>query len=247
MITRTAILLPPVENPRSAALAEVVCLLLGGGFTLVLFLGVAHFTAGEPPEPAPDLAVLQTLALPLETPPPRPLETPPVPVASTPFTGLEVAAAESPVRIAVVPPDLSALLPATTVAPTARIEPAQLYTQFKPRTELGGDLSRIFQEHEVDQRPAVLSRPKPSIPPGVRRHADTLGIAMLILIDARGSVANVRVLQGSGNPYFDAIILRDVRESWVFTPAVKNGQKVRCLVAQKVRVVWSGGTPFDSY
>jgi outer membrane biosynthesis protein TonB len=247
MTTGAATLLPPAESPRAAALAEGLCLLLGAGFTLALFLSVAHFTGGEAPEPEADFADLRAISVPLETPPPRPVETPPVPVAATPFAGLEVAAADSPVRIAVVPPDLAALMPESTAAPAARIDSAQLYAEFKPKTELGGDLTRIFQEHEVDQRPTVLSRPQPYIPPAVRNKADTLRISVIILIDTRGSVGSLRVLEGSGNKYFDEIILRDMRERWIFTPAIKNGRKVRCLVQQKVRVVWTGGTPFDSY
>lgn len=237
----------PAESLVANALAEGFCLLLGAGVTFGLFLGVAHFAGSDEPAPEADFADLRAMSMPMEAPPPRPVETPPVPVAASPFAGLEVGASESPVRIAVVPPDLSQLMPTTTTAPAAKIEPAQLYTEFKPRTEIGGDFSRIFQQHEVDQRPTVLSRPKPYIPPVVRGNADTLRISVLILIDTRGAVNSVRVLQGSGNEHFDAIILRDIREAWVFTPAMKKGRKVRCLVQQNVRVVWSGGSPFDSY
>jgi hypothetical protein len=170
-----------------------------------------------------------------------------VAVAASPFAGLEIGASDSPVRIAVVPPDLTQLLPVNTSAPAARIEPAQLYTEFKPRTEIGGDFSRIFQQHEVDQRPTVVSRPKPFIPPVVRGNADTLRISVLILIDTRGAVVSTRVLQGSGNEHFDKIILHDIRHAWIFSPAMKKGHKVRCLVQQNVRVVWEGGSPFDTY
>jgi TonB family protein len=237
----------PAESFAANAVTEGLCLLLGAGFTLALFLGVARFATTEAPEPDPDLVDMRAMSLPMEAPPPRPVETPPVAVAATPFAGLDVAAADSPVRIAVVPPDLSQLLPVTTTAPAAKIEPAQLYTEFKPKTELGGDFSRIFQQHEVDQRPTVLSRPKPYVPPAVRGNVDTLRISVLILIDTRGAVSSVRVLQGSGNKHFDEIILRDIREAWVFTPAMKKGHKVRCLVQQNVRIVWSGGSPFDTY
>ena len=69
--------------------------------------------------------------------------------------------------------------------------------------------------------------------------------SVLILIDPRGAVSNVRLLQGSGNKYFDAILLRDIREAWVFSPAMKKGHKVRCLVQQNIRVDWTANTPFD--
>lgn len=238
--------LPP-ETAAARALAETLSLLLGAGFTLALFLGIAHFAEPGALAPEADFTELRVMSIPLETPPPRPVETPPETVAASPFAGLEIGASDSPVRIAVVPPDLSQLLPVNTTAPAAKIEPAQLYTGFKPRTEIGGDFSRIFQQHEVDQRPAVVSRPKPYIPPVVRGNADTLRISVLILIDTRGAVTSTRVLQGSGNEHFDRIILRDIREAWVFSPAMKRGHKVRCLVQQNVRVVWAGGSPFDSY
>ncbi len=242
-----AVTLPPPETRAAAVAAEAAALVLGAGFTLGLFLSVAHFQATEAPEPEPDLAELHALSVPLETPPPRPVETQPVVAAAVPFAGLEIGASESPVRIAVVPPDLAALLPATESAPAARIEPAQLYSEFKPKTEIGADFSRVFQQHEVDQRPVVVSRPKPYVPPVVRGKADSLRISVLILIDTRGAVSSLRVLQGSGNKHFDEIILHDIRHAWIFSPAMKRGHKVRCLVQQNVRVVWQGGSPFDSY
>ena len=237
----------PVESTAANAVAETLSIVLGVVVTLGLFLGVARFGATEAPVEEADIAELRAMSVPLEAPPPRPVETPPVEVAASPFAGLDISATESPVRIAVVPPDLSSLIPSTNTAPAAKIEPARLYTEFKPTTEIGGDFSRIFQQHEVDQRPAVVSRPRPYVPPAVRGNAKTLRISVLILIDTRGAVASTRVLQGSGNPHFDKIILHDIGHSWVFSPAMKKGRKVRCLVQQNVRIVWEGGSPFDSY
>lgn len=242
----STILLPP-ESAVANAVAEALSIFLGLAVTFALFMGVARFGATEAPTEEADIADLRAMSVPLETPPPRPVETMPVQLAASPLAGLEISASESPVRIAVVPPDLSALLPTNTTAPAARIETAQIYTEFKPRTEISADFSRIFQQHEVDQRPAVVSRPKPYIPPAVRGNARTLRISVLILIDTRGAVASVRTLQGSGNEHFDKIILYDIGHSWVFSPAMKKGHKVRCLVQQNVRIVWEGGSPFDSY
>jgi TonB family protein len=240
-----AFTLQPVESARANAAAEVLSLVLGAGITFALFLAVAHFSGTGEEVAEPDIAEMRAMSLPLDEPPPRPVETPPVAVSASPFAGLDIAATDSPIRIAVVPPDLSALMPVNTIAPTAKIDPAQLYTEFKPRTEIGGDFSRIFQQHEVDQRPAVISRPKPYVPAVVRNGAESLRISVLILVDARGAVSNVRVLQGSGNEHFDAIILRDIREAWVFSPAMKKGRKVRCLLQQTTRVEWQAGSPFD--
>jgi TonB family protein len=239
-----AAILPPPESAAANAMAEMLSVVLGLGVTLALFLGVARFGATEAPPEEADIAELRAMSVPLETPPPRPVETPPVQVASAPLAGLEIGASDSPVRIAVVPPDLSSLLPTTTTAPAAKIEPAQLYTEFKPRTEIGGDFSRIFQQHEVDQRPAIVSRPKPYIPPVVRGNATSLRITVLMVISEVGTVTSLRVLESSGNEHFDAIMQRYIRETWVFTPAVKNGRRVRCIVQQTTRIVWEAGSPF---
>ena len=236
----------PRESAGANFRAEALSIALGAGFTLALFLAVAHFDSAAPPATDPDLSELHVMALPPETPPPRPVETPATPTTAVPFAGLEVGASDSPVRIAVVPPDLAALMPVDTIAPSAKIEPAKLYTEFKPRTELDGDFGRIFQPEEVDQRPHALVRPNPSIPGIVRGNAKKLAILVLVLIDTHGAVTDIRVLQPSGNQYFDEIILRDIRTAWVFSPAVKRGHKVRCLLQQNVRVNFTNASPFES-
>ncbi len=236
----------PRESAGANFRAEALSILLGAGATAALFLGVAHFDSTAPAAVDPDLTELHVMSLPPETPPPRPVETPPTPVAALPFAGLEVGASDSPVRIAVVPPDLSALMPVDTIAPSAKIEPAKLYSEFKPRTEIDSDFGRIFQPEEVDQRPTALVRPKPNIPGIVRGTAKKLSILVLVLIDTHGAVTNIRVLQPSGNKHFDEIILRDIRTAWVFSPAVKRGHKVRCLLQQNVRVEWTNASPFES-
>jgi TonB family protein len=121
-----------------------------------------------------------------------------------------------------------------------------LHTAFKPQIDAGtGDFERVFQQHEVDEKPAVLARPNPHVPRFIRGKAKTLRIAMLIVVDTKGGVDSVRVLDSSGNPEFDAILIKDVRESWVFKPASKKGRRVRCLLQQTVRVSWEAGSPFE--
>jgi TonB family protein len=244
-MTGTAIMLRP-EDGRANAAAEVLSFLLGASFTAALFLGVAHFDGPAQGETEPELATLRVMSVPPETPPPRPVETLPVIAAPQPLAGLELAASASATRIAVVPPDLSQLVPPGPAAPAAKIEPARLFNEFKPHTEISADFSRVYQVDQVDQRPLALSRPKPSIPAVVRGTAESLRVLVFVLIDTRGAVSNVRVLESSGNKYFDEIIVRDIKESWVFSPAVKAGKKVRCLVQQNVRVNWTSASPFES-
>ena len=107
-------------------------------------------------------------------------------------------------------------------------------------------ITQLFQQSEVDKIPTVLSRPNPIIPSWVRQGAESLRVVMLLLVDQNGAVKSVRVLESSGNPEFDAIITRDALEAWVFTPAIKKGKRVRCLVQQYTRVNWTGSrSPFE--
>lgn len=242
----TLLTAPSYDTGPGQAAGEALSALLGAGFTVGLFLAIAHFEADGPATMEADILELRSVAMPLETPPPRPAETQPVYEAASPLAGLEIAASESDVKIAVVPPDLDQFMPAPAAAPAANIQPAQLYTEFRPRMEISSDFSRVFQQHEVDQRPAVLARPTPFIPPAVRGNAETLRVTVLIMVDTRGAVGSIRVLNSSGNEQFDAIIVRDIREAWTFSPAVRKGRKVRCLLQQSVRVNWDGRrSPFE--
>jgi TonB family protein len=230
---------------RGGAAREAGSLALGTGFTLLLFLAMAQVGRDQVAEPAPDLAALRAVAVPLDVPPPQPWEDAPPRPEAAPFAGLELGAEPSAMKIAAVPLDLGELAAAPARAPAAAIQPARLYTEFRPRVEVAADQQYVFQQHEVDQRPAVLARPTPFIPPIVRGGAATLRVTLLILIDARGQVQSVRILEPSGNARFDEIIVRDIREAWVFSPAVKQGRKVRCLLQQTVRVNWDGRSPFE--
>lgn len=225
---------------------EVWSVVIGLGFTMALFMGIAGFAGAEGEEPPVEIEDLRVMSMPFDTPPPKVVETPEVAAPVAPLAGIEVAASDSPVRISVPPPDMSALMPDVQVAPAATIQTGQFYSGLKPTIDVGaGDLDRVFQHHEVDRRPGVLSRPNPRVPKYVRRDAKTLRVSLLIVVDTKGGVDSVRVLDPSGNPEFDEIVMRDVREAWYFTPAMKNGRNVRCLIQQAVRVSWNGGSPFE--
>lgn len=225
---------------------ESVGALLGAVFTLALFLGVAHFESKEPAAAPPNIVEMRALSLPMDTPPPRPVESQPATGAASPFAGLEIHASDSAVKVAVVPPDLEEFVPGPS-APPAAIQTSQLYTEFRPTMDLSADFSRIFQQSEVDQRFAVLARPLPFIPSWVRGNATSLRVVLLITVDTRGAVESVRMTESSGNPGFDAIIIRDVREAWIFSPAIRKGRKVRQVGEQSVRVSWTGpSSPFEN-
>lgn len=235
------------ELQTDSVLDSLVAVIAGLSFTGGLFWAIAHFERDGSAEAPVEIADLQPMALPLEPPPPRIIEQPEtvVPVVE-PFAGLEVGASESPVKIAVVPPDLEMLMPHSDVPPAAGIQVAQFHSDLKPRLEVEADFSRVFNATEVDQRPRVLSRPNPFIPPNVRGKAKMLRVLLLITVDTTGMVHNVRVLNPSGNEQFDAIILESVRREWAFTPAIKKGRKVKCLLQQSVAVTWrKDGSRFE--
>lgn len=235
------------ELQTDSVLDSLVAVIAGLGFTGGLFWAIAHFERDGSAEAPVEIADLQPMALPLEPPPPRIIEQTEVVVPVVePFAGLEVGASESPVKIAVVPPDLEMLMPHSDVPPAAGIQVAQFHSDLKPKLEVEADFSRVFNATEVDQRPRVLSRPNPFIPPNVRGKAKMLRVLLLITVDTTGLVHNVRVLNPSGNEQFDAIILESVRREWAFTPAIKKGRKVKCLLQQSVAVTWRGsGSRFE--
>lgn len=222
----------------------LLSLLLGAGFTFGLFLGIARFDRTTPAEPPADILDLRAVSI--QEPPPPPRETPreQTPIETT-LTGFESAPSDSPVQIAVPPPDLASLLPPPALAPPAVIQVGQLYTDLKPKMDITAMGDHIYQMAEVDQVPRVLNQVIPRIPPSVRRGADMLRTSLLFVVDANGEIKNVRVVSSSGNPDFDAIILSNIKE-WTFSPAVRKGKKVRCLLQQAVIIKWTGGSVFEA-
>jgi hypothetical protein len=236
----------PLASLRSRRLRQLsVSSLLGLGFTLVLFLSIAYFERIRPPAPAVEYDDLRAVSPPLEPPPPPrviPVETA-APIAAT---GLEATPSDSPVKIAVTPPDLDALLPPPDAAPPAQIEVGKLYSEFKPRIDVSGGDLRIYQTNEVDQLPQVLYRVDPVIPASVRGGVSSFRVVLMVLIDGTGAITSVRVAAPSGNPEYDAIVAQNVRLGWTFSAAVRRGKKVKCLLEQKVIVRWKSPSPFES-
>jgi len=237
-----------VRGARQAAGEETAGLLMGASFTFALFFGMAYFETFRAPKPIAQIEDVRTAAVSLEPPPPPPKFDAPAPVPDEvlPLSGLEIGASDSPVSIAVVPPDLESLIPATTIPLRARIQGSLLQTEFKPKAAVEVDLRHVYQETEVDQKPRALVRTTPLIPAEVQGHAAMLRVVLVLLIGLDGKAESARVMQGSGNPRFDAIVARTVESEWLFSPAVRHGRKVRVLAQQAFRVTFtSGGSPFN--
>jgi TonB family protein len=233
-----------IDAPSTVLTA--VSLALGTLFTWCLFAGIAHFDRTDPGNPPLQWEDLKTVALPLQPPPPprtMPPEAEPAPITAT-VTGFDAAPSDSPVKIAVSPPDLDAHSSAPQVAPPAAIQIGRLFAEFKPKTDLTYEAQHIYQRSEVDQRPTVLFHKLPHIPSWIRGDAKSLSVVLLLVIDTTGDVGDIRVTRTSGNSKFDAIIVGDIKE-WGFSPAIRRGRKVRCLVEQPVKVVWTAGSPFE--
>lgn len=225
---------------------EGLGLLLGGAFSFGLFFAVARFESLEAVPPADEIEEIRRVSLPLEPPPPPPTVTQPIeaPAADLPISGIEIGASDSPIKIAVVPPDLAAVTPTTPYVP-ARAQLATLHAELRPTLNIDADVARVYQESEVDQKPRALVRTAPPIPADVHGSASSLRVVLLLLIDQKGKVTNARVLRSSGKPAFDDLVARCVTNEWLFSPALRRGKKVKVLAEQGFRVNFGGGgSPF---
>jgi len=219
---------------------------IGFAFTFALFFGMAHFENPRrnfQPEEIEEVRLVNVPFYP--PPPPKVVEPTEAPEAVLPFSGLAVEASDSPVSVAVVPPDLEKLIP-TTSTPKAIIQFGRLDVGLKPKVDINTDVNRVFQDSDVDQRPQAIVRTTPEIPFAVRSKAPTLRIVLLVRIGLDGRAETVRVSQSSGNAEYDANCVRVVQEEWVFSPAIRRGKKVRCLIEQPIRLSFGGSSsPFD--
>ncbi len=227
----------PLGSRSQRALVELLSLGVGFAVTLVLFTAMAFFQHGKAEAKAEIEDVSMTPAT--FVPPPPKLEPPKVADDEPPVTGIEIAAADSPVHIAVVPPDLEKIIPPSDLPPKATIQFNQLFTDFKPNAGAMGPEERIYQQNEVDQPPRAVTKTIAHVPGRTRENASSLRVTLLLVVDTAGQVTNIRVLKPSGNPKFDSIVLDCVRDEWEFSPAVKKGRKVKCMVQQLVWYKWT--------
>ena len=214
--------------------------LLGAGFTLLLFLGLARWKTTGPDINLPEFTDLATVTAPVDPPPPPPELAPPetaAPVAE--ISGFEVGDTNSPVKITVAPPEIMRLLPIHAAPPSLQLMFRTLPVDLKPKLGVAPEFQRIYQQSEVDQRPQVIAESSPFIPPVVRRGASRLSVVLLFVVDTTGAVANVRIIESSGNAPFDQIIADCVKDKWLFSPAIKQGKRVKCMVQRAIIVKWT--------
>lgn len=224
--------------------AETAFLVLGAGMTLGLFLGIARFQ-GTHAKPPSDIEDVRMASIFVEPPPPSLSQAQETPEVTAPVTGIEIAASESPTKLAVVPPDLDKIIPRTDLPPRATIQFNQLLTDLKPKAGLSAEYKHIYQQSEVDQVPRALVKTIARVTKRMRDGAEQLRVTLILVIETDGSISSIRVLKASGNAKFDDAVLNCVSGEWEFSPAVRRGKKVRCMVQQLVWYKWTGeGSPF---
>jgi TonB family protein len=223
---------------------EALCLTLGAGLTFALFFGVARFENVRPAAAPPEIEDLHVASAISEPPPPKREELIQPQEVIAPLTGIEIAASESSVKIAVVPPDMDRLVPPMDLPPRATIQFNQLLTDLRPKVGITGDFQHIYQQNEVDVAPKAVVTTIARVSKRLRDDVDSLRVTLVLVIDPEGAIQSIRVLRASGNPKFDEVVLECVRDEWEFSPAIKKGKKVRCMVQQLVWYKWTDGSPF---
>ncbi len=239
------LLLSSAPDEGSPLGQNALSLLLGTGFTLGLFLAIAHYEHAAPPRPPPDLDDLRIAVLPVQ-PPPMPVTPTEAVTEFAPIAGFELSPSDSPVKIAVSPPNLAAILPEDlSKAPPANARFSLRLSDFKPKISFLEETQHVYQRSEVDRAPAVLDRPTPQVPSRVRDNALVLRVTLVVVININGEVGHIRLTKSSGNPQFDELMVGYIKE-WVFSPAMKGGRKVRCLIEQGITIQWKAGSLFQT-
>lgn len=222
-------------------LVNAFSVVLGAGFSLGIFLSIAHFLraqedAAEAPATVEDLETV-TIAMPPPPPPPRAEEKPMVaPELSEAIAlGFSEEPSSSPVKIAPSPPNFEELLPMMPAAMPVVAGTVGLESDLQPTLALTFDENRVFQRSEVDKPPVPTSRVEPSVPSRLLGEQRRRTVVVLFVVDARGAVGSIRVLKSSNESEFDEIVANAIGE-WRFSPAIKKGKAVRCMIQQQITV-----------
>jgi TonB family protein len=149
--------------------------------------------------------------------------------------GLKEEPSSSPVKIAPSPPALDTLLPISRTPSLIASAAIGTTTGPKPTMNLTQEVDHVFQRSEVDQLPFVVSRPDPDVRVSTLGESGKRSVVLLFIVGMRGEVGKVRIVQSSDNSEFDEIIAGYVAQ-WVFSPAIRKGKPVRCMIQQRITV-----------
>lgn len=231
---------PPAPTASEVFLASVpatawrrggAAFLGGAAFTALLFLAVGRYL--HPPGEASSPAIEDLSQVYLSPPPPPPPNTEDLPMPpDSSFTGFDYAPTDSSVKIAVSPPLFHIDTPAE-LAPAAHIHIGIFAGVFKPKMRDLDLRNHVYQLGEVDQRPSAIYREKFNVPYEIIKDAKRLRTVLIFVVEPDGSTGQIRVMESSGNPDYDALVADKVKD-WTFSPGVKNGHKVRTLMEEAI-------------
>ena len=108
----------------------------------------------------------------------------------------------------------------------------------------GGDFNHIYQQSEVDQIPVAVVKTIARVPSRVHDNLNQLRCTLVLVIEPTGEITDIKVIRASASPKFDALVMDCVQNEWQFSPAVRKGKKVRCMVQQLVWYKWTQGNKF---
>lgn len=232
--------LPPPRRDRTVAVDLAMSLLLGLSATALIFTGIALFQGPRLAQSADDWDDLGSAVLPLDLPPPpTSAARSDEPDLGIPTNALEPAPAKSEVSVAPSPALPELVAPAELAPRPAAAIALHLPGSFRPKGQMSLGNEHVFQRFEVDQVGQVLYENSPHVSRSEMGNATVLRLTLIWIVEPDGSVSNVRVGTSSGNEKVDELMADMIRQA-VFSPAMKNGRKVRMMTSQQITVRWSG-------
>lgn len=240
MPTASSVLAAP-PAPAQDWLRLGLTFVAGAAFTAGLFFLIARYLHTTPADTTGDIEDLRQVYLAAPPPPPPMTENVPLP-PDTSMAGFDLAPTDSPVKIAVSPPLFHIDSPAE-LAPAAHIHIGIFEGAFKPKMRALDNPNHVYQLSEVDQRPSALYREKFNVPYDIIRNAKRLRVVLIFVVEPDGTTGQIRVMESSGNPDYDALVADHVKD-WTFNPGIKHGRKVRTLMEEAVVGRVSEGNPF---
>ena len=97
-----------------------------------------------------------------------------------------------------------------------------------------GDGDLVMTDETVDQAPQPAARLELEYPAGAKREGVEGYVTVSLLIDDRGEVQRVRVLEADPEGVFEQAATRAAR-NWAFEPARYQGEAVKVWARQKIR------------
>jgi protein TonB len=90
-----------------------------------------------------------------------------------------------------------------------------------------------FSMADIDQKPRVIYQVAPAYPSELRAKKTQGEVWLLLVVDIRGRVSNVRVEKSSYSAFAKPAV--EAVKQWKFDPAMRGGQKVACRMRVPIR------------